>query len=470
MDASDIAFAGVARQAELVRAQEVSPRELVELHLDRIARLDPQLNAFRVVYAERALTEADQAQARLRGGDERPLLGVPVAIKDNVDVAGDVTTHGTNAFGAPAREDSEVVRRVRAAGAIVVGRTKVPPLCAISCTESPTWGVTRNPWDLNRTPGGSSGGSAAAVAAGLVPAALGSDGAGSIRTPAAYCGLFGLKPQRGRVPLSPLAEHWHGMSVVGWLARGVLDSALLYDATMGPGPVDRDRPEPPARPLAEAARTPPGKLRISWSLKVPPGTPGVRVDEAVAAAVRETADLLASLGHDVAERDPDYGLAAPASTARIVRGVGDEALTLPHYERLDRRFRRWTRLSRLIPDALLGQARAAEPANAARVNRVFESCDVLVVPVGPELAFPVNRWESRSLAVVLDGNARLIAFNSVWNQTGQPAAAVPAGWTEDGLPRAVQLVGRPGDEPALLSLAAQLEAERPWADRRPPAV
>jgi amidase len=470
MDASDIAFAGVARQAELVRAQEVSPRELVELHLERIARLDPQLNAFRRVYAERALAEADQAQARLKAGDDRPLLGVPLAIKDNVDVAGDVTTHGTNAFGAPAREDSEVVRRVRAAGAIVIGRTNVPPLCALSCTESPTWGITRNPWDVHRTPGGSSGGSAAAVAAGLVPAALGSDGAGSIRTPASYCGLFGLKAQRGRVPLSPLADHWHGMSVVGWLARGVLDSALLYDATMGPGPADRDRPDPPAQPFAEAARTPPGKLRIAWSLKVPPGTPGVRLHDQVRSAVRETADLLASLGHDVAERDPDYGLAAPASSARIVRGIGDEALTLPHFDRLDLRFRRLTRISRLITDGLLRRARDAEAANAARINRVFDHCDVLLVPVGPELPFPVNRWEGRGITLSFDGNARLIVFNSVWNQTGQPAAAVPAGWTDDGLPRSVQLVGRPGDEPTLLSLAAQLEAERPWADRRPPVA
>jgi amidase len=261
------------------------------------------------------------------------------------------------------------------------------------------------------------------------------------------------------------------MSAVGWLARRVLDSALLYDATMGPGPVDRDRPDPPARTFAEAARTPPGKLRIAWSLKVPPGTPGVRVHDPARAAVRETAELLGSLGHDVAERDPDYGAGtAPASTARIMRGIGDEALSLPHYERLDRRLRRWTRLSQLIPDALLARARAAEATNAARINRVFEACDVLVVPVSPELAFPVNRWESRSLAVVLDGNARLIVFNSVWNQTGQPAAAVPAGWTEDGLPRSVQLVGRPGDEPTLVSLAAQLEAERPWADRRPPVA
>jgi amidase len=476
MDATELAFAGVARQAELVRDGEVTPRELVEVCLERIERLNPRLNAFRAVYAERALAEADQALARRKGlarrkreaGDaDRPLLGVPLAIKDNVDVAGDVTTHGTDAFGEPAREDSEVVRRVRAAGAIVVGRTHVPPLCALTCTESPTWGVTRNPWDLDRTPGGSSGGSAAAVAAGLVPGALGSDGGGSIRTPSAFCALFGLKPQRGRVSLSPHPEHWHGMSVVGWLARGVLDSALLYDATMGPGPADRDRPEPPARSFAEAATTPPGTLRVAWSVKVPPANPGVRIAAPVQAAVRETAELLASLGHEVAERDPDYGLAAPASTARIVRGIGDEALTLPRFERLDLRFRRLTRASRLIGDGLLARARAAEAANAARINRLFEEVDVLVMPVGPELPFEVNRWEGRSLAVTFDGNARLIACATPWNQTGQPAAAVPAGWTADGLPLSVQLVGRPGDEPTLLSLAAQLEAERPWADRRP---
>jgi amidase len=194
----------------------------------------------------------------------------------------------------------------------------------------------------------------------------------------------------------------------------------------------------------------------------------VRIAEPVQAAVRETADLLASLGHQVAERDPDYGLAAPASTARIVRGVGDEALSLPHYERLDLRFRRLTRVSRAITDGLLARARAAERPNAARINRVFEHCDVLVMPVGPELPFAVNRWDGRSLAVTFDGNARVIACATPWNQTGQPAAAVPAGWTDDGLPRAVQLVGRSGDEPTLISLAAQLEAERPWADRRPP--
>ena len=197
MNEADLAFAGVAGQAELLRGGEVSARELVETTLRRIERLDPQLNAFRSVYGERALLEADEAQVSLGSGDERPLLGVPVAIKDNVDVAGDVTTHGTSAYGAPAPEDAEIIARVRAAGAIVVGRTNVPPLCALPATESATFGITRNPWDPDRTPGGSSGGSAAAVAAGMVPFALGSDGAGSIRLPSAYCGLFGLRPSAG---------------------------------------------------------------------------------------------------------------------------------------------------------------------------------------------------------------------------------------------------------------------------------
>jgi amidase len=468
MDATDLAFAGIVRQAELIREGEVTPRELVETYLERVAQLDRQLNAFRNVYGEKALAEADQAQARLRGGDQRPLLGVPLAIKDNVDVAGDVTTHGTNAFGEAARQDSEVVRRVRAAGAIVIGRTNVPPLCALSCTESPTWGVTRNPWDPTRTPGGSSGGSAAAVAGGLVGAALGSDGAGSIRNPAAYCALFGLKPQRGRLPLSPLPEHWHGLTAVGWLTRGVLDCALLLDATLGPGPVDRDRPEPPARPLAEAAAAPPGQLRIAWSLKVPPGTLGVHLAEPVAAAVAETAEVLRSLGHEVVERDPDYGPASLATGPRLFAGIRDEARTLPHFERLDRRFRHITWLAGAVTDGLLARARAAEAANAARINRVFDHCDLLLMPVIPELPFAVGRWEGRGVLATADGNTRLIPFTSPWNQTGQPAAAVPAGWTDDGLPRSVQLVARPGDEATLLSLAAHLEAERPWADRRPP--
>src|ERR1700694_4569738 len=207
MDALEIAFAGIARQAELIATGEISARELLEVYLQRIERLDPRLNAFRVVFAEKARLEADQADAR-RGGErsqlaQRPLLGVPIAVKDDIDVAGEVTAWGTNAHGGPVPADAEVVRRLRAAGAVVIGKTNVPELTIWPFTETATFGATRNPWDLQRTPGGSSGGSAAAVAAGLVGAALGSDGAGSIRIPAAGRGLFGLKAPRGGGSLGP---------------------------------------------------------------------------------------------------------------------------------------------------------------------------------------------------------------------------------------------------------------------------
>src|SRR4051794_14318299 len=260
----EVAFAGPARQAELVRTGDVSPRELVTLYLERIAQLDSKLNAFRVVRAEPALAEAEEAERRREAGDEAPLLGVPIAVKDTQDVAGEVTTIGTGAADEPAREDSEVVRRLRAAGAIVIGKTNLPELAFAMFTESPTWGVTRNPWDVARVPGGSSGGSGAAVAAGLASAATASDGAGSIRIPAAYCSLFGLKPQRGRIPLDPIAEHWYGMSVNGYLTRGVLDTAVMLDATAGGGLSPR-KPPPPRRAFADAARERPG---------APPPPPG----------------------------------------------------------------------------------------------------------------------------------------------------------------------------------------------------
>src|SRR6476469_5761493 len=243
----DLAFAGAARQAEMVRAGEVSPSELVRMCLERIERLDPQLNSFRVVFAERALLEAEQAEARIKGGDERPLLGVPIAIKDEVDVAGEINTHGTDAFTEPAKADAEMVRRLREAGAIVIGLTLLPEMAICGFTESATYGVTRNPWDPQRSPGGSSGGSAAAVAAGLVPIASAGDGAGSIRIPAASCGLFGLKPQRGRVPLDPHLEHWNGLSVNGCVSRTVVDTALWLDIVSGGSREPGAPPDPDQR-------------------------------------------------------------------------------------------------------------------------------------------------------------------------------------------------------------------------------
>ena len=451
----------------MVRAGEVSPTELVRLCLDRIARLDPQLNSFRVVFAERALLEAEQAEARLKGGDERPLLGVPIAIKDCVDVAGDVTTYGTDGFDEPARADSEIVRRLRNAGAIVVGKTTLPELAICGFTESATWGVTRNPWNPQRTPGGSSGGSAAAVAAGLVPIALATDGAGSIRIPASSCGLVGLKPQRGRVSLGPDLQHWNGLSVYNCVSRTVFDTALWLDLVSG-GSEEPGAPALPERPFAESARTPPGKLRVAWSTAAPRAAAPPSVSEVAEGVVEETAELMRSLGHEVAQRDPDWGGIGNNITPRYLRGIAEDFARVPHPDRLERRTRGFARLGRLIPDRLFEGARRAEAADAARVNSIFDSCDVLMTPVMGGTALPVRRWEGRGALPTVLGMSRFYPYCVPWNHLGNPAMSVPAGFAADGMPLAVQLIGRPGDEATLLQLAGQLEAERPWADRRPP--
>ena len=465
MDGADLAFAGAVRQAELVRAGQVSSRELVELYLERIERIEPEINAFRVVMAERALSEADQADSRVRGGEERPLLGVPIAVKDNVDVAGEITTHGTGAHGPPAVRDAEVVRRLRGAGAVVIGKTNLPELAIIGATESPNWGVTRNPWDTERAPGGSSGGSAAAVAAGLAAAAHASDGAGSIRIPASSCGLFGLKPQRGRVSLMPDAQHWHGMSVFGCLARTVADSALLLDVMSGRADGDAHTPEPPERPFAASARESPGRLRVAFSLR--PLVP-VPISGEVRGAVGETCDVLRSLGHDVREVDPAWGDLGGVFLPRFLAGIADDADAMDRPHRLQRRTRGFARMGRAIPRPVLERAMRDEARQSRRINRVFDDHDVLVTPVTARPPVGATEWEGMGAARTLLGMSRAYPFTAPWNALGQPAASVPAGLTTDGLPLAVQLVGRPSDEATLLSLAAQLEAERPWADRRPP--
>src|SRR6478672_12436577 len=306
MNGDELAFVGAARQAEMVRAGEVSPKELVQLSLDRIAKLDPELSSCRKVFAEKALLEAEQAEARIKAGEERALLGVPIAIKDEVDVVGEVNLHGTDAFTEPATADCEMVRRLREAGAIVIGLTLLPELAICGFTESATYGVTRNPWNPQRTPGGSSGGSGAAVAAGLVPIASAGDGAGSIRIPAACCGLFGLKPSRGRISLAPNIEGWHGLAVEGCLSRSVLDTALWLDVVSG-GSSEAEAPPLPDRPFVEAAQTPPGKLKVAWSTLPPRAAAPPTVDNNAKGAVADAVELLSGLGHEVAQRDPKWG-------------------------------------------------------------------------------------------------------------------------------------------------------------------
>ncbi len=463
----DLAFAGAARQAEMVRAGEVSPKELVELSLERIARLDPELNSFRKVFAEKALLEAEQAEARIRAGDERPLLGVPIAIKDEMPVAGEVCTMGTDAFTEPAKDDAEQVRRLREAGAIVVGLTLLPELAICGFTESATYGVSRNPWNPQRTPAGSSGGSAAAVAAGLVPIASASDGGGSIRLPAASCGLFGLKPQRGRVSFAPRLDIWHGLAAANCVSRSVLDSALWLDIVAG-GSAEPGAPPPPERSFVEYARTEPGKLRVAWSVAAPRAVAPPIVDDVVKAAVADAAKLLGSLGHEVGQRDPEWGNIGNNITPRFLRGVSDTVAEVPHPERLERRTRSFGKLGGLVPDQLYQVALKGRDADERRVNAIFDHCDVLVMPVMGGTALPVRRWQGRGALHTVLGMSRFYPFCIPWNHLGNPAMSVPMGIAADGMPTAVQIVARPGDEGTLFSLAAQMETARPWADLRPP--
>ncbi|MDT5331340.1 MAG: amidase [Mycobacterium sp.] len=436
----------------------ITAPELLELYLDRIARVDRELRSFRVVLADSARQEAGVAQDRLNAGERLPLLGVPIAIKDDVDVAGEVTTYGTAAHGPARTEDAEVVRRLREAGAVIVGKTAVPEMMIWSFTETITFGATRNPWNTDYTPGGSSGGSGAAVAAGLAAMALGSDGMGSIRIPSTWCGLFGIKPQRDRVPLAPHDDAWNGLSVNGPMARSVEDAALFLDVTA------------PGNDFVAAANRPPGQLRIALSTKAPPGLI-VRVGRAQRAAVEEAGALLRELGHKVIERDPDYppsgvyGQALP----RYFRGVYDDVKTLPHPERLEARTRTYARIGGLISDKRMSLIRGAESIAAERIQSIFDDVDVVITPgtaLGPSR---IGAYQRRGAISTLALVAARVPYQAMFNVTGQPAAVVPWDLDGHGVPTSIQLVGKPFDEATLLSLAAQIEVARPWAQRHPPA-
>ena len=462
----ELAFAGVARQAELLRDGGITSSQLVEGYLSRIEELEPRINAFRVVYRERALAEAAQADARLRAGDARPLLGVPLAVKDNVDVAGDVTAYGTRSPGPPASADSEVVRRLRAAGAVLLGKTHLSELAIFPFGETAAWGTTLNPWRADRTTGGSSAGSAAAVAAGLTAGALGSDGGGSIRIPAACCQLFGIKPQRGRISLAPQAEHWCGLTTFGPLTRTVLDAAVFLDAVAGSLPADADQPPPPSRPYAEAASgADPGRLRVAISLKSPVPTP---VSEAVRRPVRELGELLRSLGHDVSEHEPSYGESRHLFVPLWLRGIYDDTRALvSDTSQLERRTRQMAAAGRLVSDGLVTRLRTGQAGLIERLRGTFDSYDVLLTPALAKPPVKVGRWEGRGAPWTVLGVSAFMPFNPIWNLTGQPAASVPAGFTDDGLPLAVQMISRANEEGVLFALAAQIERARPWAERRP---
>lgn len=469
MDQAELAFAGIARQAELLRERQVSSAELVDLYLERIERINPKLNAFTDVFADEARAAAAAADERIgRGeaGEGAPLLGVPIALKDEVEVEGLIAQHGTSAYSDPALADAEHWRRLKGAGAILLAKTTLPELAIVGFTETEAWGETRNPWNTDHTTGGSSGGSGAAVAAGLIGAASASDGAGSIRIPAACNGLFGLKPQRGRISLAPAREHWLGMSVAGCLARRVRDTALWMDVAAGPAAGDLG-PPPPAGSYREAARRDPGRIRVCWSLTAPRAAlPPVR-DPIIAGAVERVSGLLADLGHEVSERDPEWGMVGNDCVNRYLKGIESDYDLVPHPERLEARTRGFKRLARLVPDPLLRRSMAAEARHAERINRIFEHCDVLLTPVTSTPPVAIGRWAGRGALRTLLGMSRIYPHTIAWNYLGQPAASIPAGSSPDGLPLAVQLVAPPNREDLLISLGAQLEAAIGWPDQMP---
>ena len=449
LDPAHIAFAGVVGQRDLLRAGRVTATELLELSLARIDRYDGALGAFAAVLTDSARAEAAAADEARAGGDDRPLLGVPVAVKDNLPVVGRSASQGTGSREPAATHDAEVVRRLRAAGAVIVGTTRLPELALWPFTESATYGATRNPWSTNHTPGGSSGGSAAAVAAGLVAAAEASDGGGSIRIPAACCHLVGLKGSRGRVPLTPFDDHWNGMSVIGAVTRSVVDQALMLDVMTG-GTEHSDALASPARPL-----------RIAWSVK------GAVPSPLHAEQLRGLQDVLAALqqrGHTIVQADPDYSGVQESFLVRYARGVADDLARLAEPGRTEQRTRAIAAIGRKMPDKALARALRRGEQAAARLAVLPGGADLLITPTMPQLPSRIGAMTGLK-TLTLAG--RITQYTAPWNVTGQPALAVPAGVSSDGLPLSVQLIGQPGADGLLLSVAADLEAALDWTARRP---
>ncbi|MFF8352195.1 amidase [Streptomyces chartreusis] len=433
--------------AAAVREKRATPREVVAEHLARIERLDGGIGAFRVVRAEAALAEADEVASR---GDlaELPLAGVPVAVKDNLAVRGESKRVGSAATpDTPSDEDHVTVARLRAAGAVVVGLTNVPELCVFGTTEG-VHGTARNPWDTSRTAGGSSGGSAAAVAAGMVPIALGNDGMGSLRIPAANCGLVTIKPGTGVVPAGVSDGDWFGMSENGPLATTVEDARLMLSVLADTEVVRPDTP---------------GTYRIAVSLRSP--IVGVAVSKPYASAAREAAGLLIKAGHQVRRADPPYPMSlGVTSLTHWTAGTAVDAQGLDA-----RQLTRRTRVHAAVGKRFVGRARAGASREELRrrLEPFFDEYDVLLTPALARRSPRSEPWHERGWLRNIMANTNYSPLTPPWNLTGWPAMAVPLGTLPSGAPTAVQLVGRPGSEAELLALAERMEELRPWRRTAP---
>ena len=468
---ADLLFRPATELARLIRSGEISSKELVETALERIEALEPELNAFTHLDPAGALAAADQVGP----GDERPFAGVPIAIKDTVEVAGWPYTLGSDVFGdfVPPY-DSFVVRRLREAGFVLVGKTSLPEFGILPVTEPRRFGPTRNPWDTERTPGGSSGGAAAAVAAGMVPLAHGSDGGGSIRIPAACCGLVGLKPSRGRVSRGP-AQGEDFLLQDGVLTRTVAETARLLDLLAGYEPGDASWAPPPPEPFAAAAGREPGRLRIAFTTDAP--IPAA-LDPQCERAVRDAAELLASLGHEIEEVDAPWAGQDLLQVFTLIFGTavsmgaffGSQVTGREPSEELVEPLT-WTIWNGIRERSALDYMLARTQLSAASraIVALWSNFDVVMTPalaqrpvrIGEIDACSDDPWED------FRRSGEFTPYTAVFNVTGQPAISLPLFHGDDGLPVGVQLAGRPADEATLLSLAAQLEAARPWADRRP---
>ncbi|GJF13737.1 amidase [Mycolicibacterium cyprinidarum] len=443
--------------------------DLVSGSLAAIEASQSTLNAFRVVLTDQAIADAAAAdRKREAGGDlsQLPLLGIPIAVKDDVDVAGVPTRFGTDGEVRIAEVDAEVVRRLRAAGAVIVGKTNTCELGQWPFTSGPAFGHTRNPWSRDHTPGGSSGGSAAAVAAGLVAAAIGSDGAGSVRIPGAWTHLVGIKPQRGRISTWPLAEAFNGITVNGVLARTVADAALVLDAASGNAPGDLHKP-PRVRTSDYVSRAP-GPLRIALSTRFPFTGFRASLHPEIRSALETVAGQLEQLGHTMVTADPDYDLRMSWNfLARSTAGIPEWIERMGRGVTLDKRTLSNARMGRLLSQHILRKARAHEVVTQQRIGWIFNLADVVLAPTTAQPPPKVDAFDQLSGLATDRMMIRACPATWPWNLLGWPSINVPAGFTADGLPIGVQLMGPAHSEPMLVSLAAALEAINGWPSLEP---